>query len=49
MPSTFVVCNKKEEIRSNASCLGNTTFELSAEDISPLLHIYYTGRAKSND
>lgn len=37
MPNTFIICNNEEEIRSNASCWGNTAFELSIEDISALL------------
>ena len=37
MPNTFIICNNEEEIRSKASCWGNTTFELSTEDIVALL------------
>lgn len=37
MPNTFIICNNEEEIRSNTSCWGNTTFELSTEDIVALL------------
>ena len=37
MPNTFIICNNEEEIRSNTSCWGNTTFELSTEDIAALL------------
>lgn len=37
MPNTFIICNDEEEIRSNASCWGNTAFELSIEDIFALL------------
>lgn len=37
MPNTFIICNNEEEIISNTSCWGNTTFELSTEDIVALL------------
>lgn len=37
MANTFVICNNEDEIKSNESCRGNTTFELSAEDIVVLL------------
>ena len=37
MSNTFVICNNKEEVKSNESCWGNTTFELSTEDIVALL------------
>ena len=37
MPNTFIICNNEEEIRSNTSCWGNTTFELSTENIVALL------------
>lgn len=37
MSNTFVICNNEEQIRSNTSCWGNTTFELSIEDIVALL------------
>lgn len=35
--NTFVICDNEEEVRSHMSCWGNTTFELSVEDISALL------------
>lgn len=37
MANTFIICNNEDEIKSNESCWGNTTFELSAEDIVALL------------
>lgn len=37
MTSTFVICNNEDEIKSNESCWGNATFELSMEDITALL------------
>ena len=37
MSNTFTICNNKEEVKSNESCWGNTTFELSTEDIVALL------------
>ena len=37
MSNTFIICNNKEEVKSNESCWGNTTFELSTEDIVALL------------
>ena len=37
MASTFIICNNEEEVKSNESCWGNTTFELSTEDIAALL------------
>ena len=37
MPNTFIICNNKEEVKSNESCWGNITFELSKEDIVALL------------
>lgn len=38
MANTFIICNNEDEIKSNESCWGNTTFELSAEDIVALLN-----------
>lgn len=36
--SKFIVCNnEEEEVKSNESCWGNITFELSTEDIVALL------------
>lgn len=37
MSNTFIICNNKAEVKSNESCWGNTTFELSTEDIVALL------------
>ena len=37
MASTFIICNNEEEVKSNESCWGNTTFELSIKDIMALL------------
>ena len=37
MSNTLIICNNKEEAKSNESCWGNTTFELSIEDIVALL------------
>ena len=37
MGNTFIICNNKEEVKSNESCWGTTTFELSTEDIVALL------------
>lgn len=37
MSNTFIICSNKEEVKSNESCWGNTTFELSIEDIAALL------------
>lgn len=37
MAHTFIICNNEEEVQSNMSCWGNTTFELSIKDISALL------------
>ena len=37
MNNTFIICNNKEEVKSNESCWGNSTFELSIEDIVALL------------
>lgn len=37
MASTFIICNNEEEVKSNESCWGNTTFKLSIEDIMALL------------
>lgn len=36
MAGTFIICNNEDEIKSNRSCWGNVTFELSAEDIVAL-------------
>lgn len=38
MADTFIICNNEEEVKSNKSCWGNTTFELSIEDIMALLN-----------
>lgn len=37
MAGTFIICNNKDEIKANESCWGNSTFELSIEDIVALL------------
>lgn len=37
MSNTFIICNNKEEVKSNELCFGNTTFELSIEDVAALL------------
>lgn len=37
MGYAFTICNNEEEIKSNKSCWGNITFELSVEDIMALL------------
>ena len=37
MSNTFVICNNKEEVKSNESCWWNITFELSIEDVVALL------------
>lgn len=37
MGYAFTICNNEEEIKSNESCWGNITFELSVEDIMALL------------
>lgn len=37
MANTFIICNNEDEIKSNMSCWGNYTFELSTEDIMALL------------
>lgn len=37
MGDTFIICNNEDEIKSNESCWGNQTFEISSEDIKALL------------
>ena len=37
MTNTFIICNNEDEIKSNKSCWGNHTFEISAQDIAALL------------
>ena len=37
MSNRFIIRKNKEEVKSNESCWGNTTFELSTEDIVALL------------
>ena len=37
MSGTFIICNNEDEIKSNESCWGNQTFEISAEDIAALM------------
>lgn len=36
MAKTVIICNNDEEIEANMSCWGNTTIELTAEDIAAL-------------
>ena len=36
MAYKFVICNNEDEIRSNESCYGNQTFEISAKDLIDL-------------
>lgn len=36
MANNVIICNNEDEIESNMSCWGNTTIELSAEDIAAL-------------
>lgn len=36
MANKVIICNDEDEIESNMSCWGNTTIELSAEDIAAL-------------
>ena len=37
MHDTFIICNNDDEIKSNKSCWGNQTFEISEQDIAALL------------
>ena len=37
MGDTFIICNNEDEVKSNESCWGNQTFEISSEDIKALL------------
>ena len=37
MDGTFIICNNRDEIKSNKSRWGNHTFEISSEDIKALL------------
>jgi hypothetical protein len=37
MGNTFIICNNEDEIKSNESCWGNTTFVLSTADIAALM------------
>ena len=32
----FIICNNEDEIRTNCSCWGNETFEISAKDLEAL-------------
>lgn len=36
MADKFVICNNEDEIKSNESCYGNQTFELSETDLIAL-------------
>lgn len=33
MADKFVICNNEDEIKSNESCYGNQTFELSEKNL----------------
>ena len=33
----FIICNNEDEIKSNESCWGNETLEISAKDLEALL------------
>ena len=37
MGNPFIICNNKDEIKSNKSRWGNQIFEISSEDIKALL------------
>ena len=37
MNNTFIICNNRDEIKSNKSRWGNQIFEISSEDIKALL------------
>ena len=37
MDDRFIICNNEDEIKSNESCWGNQTFEISSDDIKALL------------
>lgn len=37
MDDRFIICNNEDEIKSNESCWGNQTFEISPDDIKALL------------
>lgn len=37
MSDTFTICNNEDKIKSNMSCWGNITFELSIKDITAIL------------
>ena len=37
MGDKFIICDNEDEIKSNESCWGNQTFEISSEDIKALL------------
>lgn len=36
MANKVIICKNEDEIKSNESCWGNTTIELSVEDIEAL-------------
>ena len=36
MANNVIICKNEDEIESNMSCWGNTTIELSVEDIAAL-------------
>lgn len=33
----FIICNNEDEIKSNESCWGNETFEISASELGALI------------
>lgn len=34
---SFIICNNEDEIKSNESCWGNETFEISASELTALI------------
>lgn len=34
---SFIICNNEDEIKSNESCWGNETFEISASELAALI------------
>lgn len=36
MADKFIICNNEDEIKTNESCYGNHTFEISAKDLIAL-------------
>ena len=37
MSNTFIICNNKEEVKSNESCWGRTKIEVAVEDLEAIL------------